>query len=100
MWSVLRHGGVKTFFRVDSKNVMLGDAAGWGLPANAPLYHLPLILELNDQPALNITLAVTAPQPPLLACAGVVGMMAAKPGDKERYLAVRIVSASCVTREK
>ena len=100
LWSVLRHGGVKTFFRVDSKNVMLGDAAGWGLSTNAPLYHLPLILELNDQPALNITLAVTLPQPPLLACAGVVGMIAAKPGDKERHLAVRIVSASCAAREK
>ena len=93
LWSILRRGGVSANFRMESKLIAPAAAADWNLPASAPLYHLPLVLELNRQPALNITLAVTAPQSPLLACGGIVGLVAVRPNDKERFLILRIVSA-------
>lgn len=97
LWSILRRGGVSANLRMESKRIMPADATGWGLPANAALYHLPLVLELNEQPALNITLAVTSPQSPLLACGGIVGLRAERPGDKERFLILRIASAQQAT---
>lgn len=97
LWSILRRGGVSANFRMESKRIAPADPADWGLPANAPMYHLPLVLELNKQPALNITLAVTSPQSPLLACGGIIGLQAERPGDKERFLSLRILSARRAT---
>lgn len=93
LWSILKRGGVSANFRMESKRIAPADPADWGLPVNAALYYLPLVLELNNQPALNITLAVTSPQSPLLACGGIVGLLAERPGDKERFLTLKIVSA-------
>ena len=97
LWSVLKRGGVSANFRMESKRIVPANPADWGLPARASLYHLPLVLELNNQPALNITLAVTSPQPPLLACGGIVGLRAERPEDKENYLILSIDSARCAT---
>lgn len=93
LWSILRRGGVSVNFRMESKRITPASATDWELPPSAALYHLPFVLELNSQPALNIALAVTSPEPPLLACGGIVGLIAERPGDKDRFLAVRIVSA-------
>jgi hypothetical protein len=93
LWSILRRGGVSANFRMESKQIAPADPADWGLPASERLYHLPLVLELNNQLALNITLAVTSPQSPLLACGGIVGLLAERPDEKERFLTLRIVSA-------
>jgi len=38
-------------------------------------------------------LVVTRPKPPFLACAGVVGLLAERPGDPETYLTLRVLSA-------
>jgi hypothetical protein len=76
-----------------SEHITLANGADWSLPPAQPVYHLPMVLELNNQPALNITLVVTAPQPPLLTCGGIIGMLAERPGDKENYLTLRIISA-------
>lgn len=100
LWSILRRGGVVAHFRMESKRIASANAADWELPASTPLYHLPFVLELNNQPALNVTLAVTSPQSPLLACGDIVGLMAERPGDKERFLTVRTVTAqrTAITR--
>ena len=52
-----------------------------------------MLLELNKQPALRVTFVVTSPKPPLLGCGGIVGMLAEKPGEKETYLTLRVISA-------
>jgi hypothetical protein len=52
-----------------------------------------MVLRLNQHPALNLTLVVTPPHPPLRTCAGVVGLLAEKPDDKDTYLTLRIISA-------
>jgi hypothetical protein len=91
MWSLLR--GVNTNFRFINENLQPGDDTAWGLPDRLRVYYLPIVLELNKHPALNITFVATSPRPPLLPCAGVVALLAEKPGDKRTYLTLRIISA-------
>jgi hypothetical protein len=98
LWSIIKHGGVTASFRMLSKQIAPAPATDWGLPETLPLYHLPFVMELNGQPALNITLAVTSPDSPLLPCAGVVGLMAKRPDDEKRFLILRVVSAKRATR--
>jgi hypothetical protein len=91
MWSLVR--GVKTNFRFVNENLRAGDDSAWGFPDRSSVYYLPLVLELNKHPALNITFVATNPRPPLLPCAGVVAFLAEKPGHKQTYLTLRIISA-------
>jgi hypothetical protein len=107
IWSIVRHVGVTasiyfrqeqiqkgTFEQVGMSNLkaLAGEPSG---SAGRPefVYHVPLEMQLNNQPALNVTLFATAPRPPLLLCGGVVGLLAEKPGDKETYLTLRVISA-------
>jgi hypothetical protein len=94
LWSLLWHGGItSTGFAWDSKRLLPADAAGWGVPGHPAAYYCPITLVLNQHPSLELTLVVTAPDPPLLSCAGVLGLLAEKPGEKQVYLSLRIVSA-------
>jgi len=93
LWSIMRRGGISTFFQMRSEHIAPANASAWGLPPAQPVYYVPMVLELNNQPSLNITLVVTAPEPPLLTCGGIVGMLAERPGDQENYLTLRIISA-------
>jgi hypothetical protein len=93
VWSIMRHGGVNANLAIDQDHLAPADSAAWALPAAQPMYDMPLVLELNKQPALRITLTVTTPLPPLLACGGIVGLLAERPDDKETWLTVRVISA-------
>jgi len=94
LWSLLWHGGItSTGFHWDQKHLLPADAAGWGVAGHPAAYYCPMTLLLNHHPSLELTLVVTAPDPPLLSCAGVLGLLAEKPGDKQVYLSLRIVSA-------
>ena len=50
------------------------------------------MVELNQQPALNITLLVTDPHPSLMACGGIVGFVARNPIDAKNYATLRVIS--------
>jgi len=93
LWSVIRHVGVTVNFRFDVKHVAPAKPEEWGLPSGSAIYYFPMAVELNNQLALRVTFAVTSARPPLLACGGIIGMLAERPGDKETYLTLRIVSA-------
>ena len=92
-WSLLRNVGIKSVGLRFGKGMAPASAATWGLPETAPAYLFPLNLDLNDHPALNLTFVVTSPNPPLLASAGVVGLLAENPSGPEKYLTLRILSA-------
>jgi len=92
-WSIIRHVGIKSVSLRFNKGAGQTKAGLWGLPDSAPASHFPMVLDLNDQRALNLRFVVTSPNPPLLACAGVVGMLAEHPSEKEKYLTLRVVSA-------
>ena len=92
LWSIIKHRGVQAGIYF-GESAAPADPADWGLPASTPVYYFPGMLRLNGQPALKITLIVTAPRPPLLVCGGVVGLLAEKIGDDETYLTLRVISA-------
>lgn len=98
-WSMLRNAGIKSIGLEFKKGTAPGQAAAWGLPDLAPIYYVPMILEMNHQAALKLTFVVTSPHPPLLACAGVVGMLAEKPDDPQKYLTLRVISARLKKRQ-
>jgi hypothetical protein len=93
VWSMVRHVGVSANLRFETEQFRAADAFAWQTSENAPAYYFPMALDLNNQPALKLTLVVTTPKSPLLGCGGIVGMLAEKPGEKETYLTLRIVSA-------
>ena len=92
-WSLIRHVGIRSVDLRFNKGAGQTKPALWGLPESAPASHFPMVLDLNDQRALNLRFVVTSPNPPLLACAGVVGMLAEHPNEKDKYLTLRVVSA-------
>jgi hypothetical protein len=66
--------------------------SAWGMADEAPIYEIPMVLMLNDHPSLEFIMIVTAPRPPLLTSAGIIGVIAQKPGKKEPELTIRIIS--------
>lgn len=88
MWSIARHKGVTANFRFVSQIKEREVGA-----REFPVYEIPLVLELNSQPSLTITLVATAPRPPLLACGGILGLVATRPGVTNSFLAVQMLSA-------
>ena len=93
-WSRIRNRGIKEVeFHFERERVEQVRAGEEALSEFGPVYHLPLVLKLNKDPALNLTFIVTSPNPPLLACAGVVGLLAEKPGQTQNYLTFRVLTA-------
>ena len=94
IWSILLHGGVNSVdFSWQLDHLGPAQASSWDLPAPLSAYYLPMVLNLNKHPSLRLTLVVAPPRPPLLACGGIVGVLAEKPSDKDTYLTLRVVSA-------
>ena len=94
LWSIVKHRGVSAgmwFDLDDIRPVTL--PAKWNLPTDSPVYALPLSVELNGQPAINATLLITDPRPPLLGCGGIVGFIAENPLDKQNYMTLQVISA-------
>jgi hypothetical protein len=54
---------------------------------------LPTTLSIHDHEALALTMIVAPPRPPLLACGGIIGLLAENPEDAENYMTIRIISA-------
>lgn len=92
-WSLVRNAGIRSVGLRFIKGAGQAEPARWNLPGSVPANHFPMVLDLNDQRALNLRFVVTSPNPPLLACAGVIGMLAEHPTEKDNYLTLRIISA-------
>ena len=94
LWSLLWNRGISnTEFRWDLPHIAPADASSWHVSGQPAAYYCPMTLSLNHHPSLELTMVVTAPHPPLLSCGGVLGVLAEKPGDKQIYLTLRVVSA-------
>ena len=93
IWSILRHGGVRASFNLVPDQVAHAGEAICDLPGHPPAYLFPIAFKLNEHRALDITLIVTSPRRPLLACGGVIGLLAENPIDSNEYLTLRVLSA-------
>lgn len=92
VWSWLRKGGLQVGIDLEP-DVKALDGAAWGLAAGSPVYSLPMSVTINSHHALDVTLIVTAPRAPLLACGGIIGFLAENPAHKDNYVTVRVVDA-------
>jgi hypothetical protein len=91
VWSVIRQLGVHTGFKFGGSSVQIapeGKAA-----VQQPVYLLPVLLSLNNVPAVRANLAVTEPRPPLQAGAGILAVCAEHPTETDRRLFIRVLSA-------
>jgi hypothetical protein len=94
LWSIVKHAGIQANFNFKLDDIAPRSMpAGWDLPGHAPVYKLPISLTLNGEPAINVTLFVTNPHPPLLTCGGIIGFLVEDPVNKENYMTLRILSA-------
>jgi hypothetical protein len=101
MWSIVRHVGVTAWMGMDFDTVSpLTLPAQWGVPGGTQVFTLPIMVELNQQPALNATLLVTDPRPSLLACGGIVGFVAQNPKNDQIYVTLRVISTRWGTGAK
>lgn len=91
LWSVVSHFGVKTTFTYGWQDVQV---APEGTDAvQQPVYLLPVLLSLNDAPAVKANLAVSEPRPPLQTGAGILALCAEHPTATDRRLFIRMLSA-------
>jgi hypothetical protein len=94
VWSLIRHAGIKNLNLVFlPKQAAVLTNAPVNLPGNPPVYSFPMGIDLDGHRALNLTFVVTAPRPPILACAGIVGLLAERLGDTNTYLTLQVISA-------
>ncbi len=93
-WSIIRSGGKMPDIGINAQSEMNAlDPVPWGLAKGTATWSIGYQLSLNTKPALNFQLAVTAPRPPLLPCAGIVGLAAARPDGKGPVLTLQIITA-------
>jgi hypothetical protein len=95
IWSVIEHLGVSADLMFDAKHLGPADLTPFGIGGHSSAYYFPMLFKLNHRLALTVTFLVTDSRPPLLSCGGIVGLLAERPGDKETYLTLRIISARC-----
>jgi hypothetical protein len=92
IWSVIKHGGKVNASLKSGSDFALVEPAGWVLPGLS-LSRFPINIALNETPTLRCTLLVTSPRPPLLTCAGIIGIAAEPPGNSDKRLDIRIIAA-------
>jgi hypothetical protein len=94
LWSIVKHGGIHAGIWFPLEDIRpLTLPARWNLPGDTPVYTLPMSIDLNGQPAINATLLVTDPRPPLLGCGGIIGFIAENPVDKQNFMTLQVISA-------
>ncbi len=93
IWSIAWHLGVRVDMRFVAEEISSTKVVDWGLPGAPEAFYFPVAVTLNKHPALKVTLVVTRPVPPLLACGGVLGFVAERPNHPDIYLTLRIISA-------
>lgn len=92
-WSMVTHNGdLKPSFKPDYSKIGIPvDSKAWS-PALPPAYRCPMLILLNEKPSLEAELVVTAPQPPLLNCAGVIGMVVMPASNRTKHLIIRVLA--------
>ncbi|WP_442891218.1 hypothetical protein [Congregicoccus parvus] len=93
-WAIVRRfGRMEWSVRFESGSVEVLEPVRVGLPPGISAHQLPFTLLVNERPVLECMLLVVPAHPPLLTSAGIVGLVARRPGNDERRLVVRVLSA-------
>ena len=89
LWSIVRRG---LDFRIKLQSAELSrlEPERWNLPA--PVYRMPLKLLIGGEDALDCSLSVTDPRPPLRTCAGILEISASSPQKIGIRVAIRVIA--------
>jgi hypothetical protein len=88
--SVLRSGGVSLGLAMQAKDAELVEPP----PLGAEIaYRVPLVVQVNDRPALECTLLLARATPPLGPCNGLLAIEGVNPKDSRKRLTVRLLAA-------
>ena len=93
---VFRHGADSSLnfnFRL-GHGAMGGQEIFWPDAKHGDFGGLMFDLEVFKKPVLRVMLFVTNPRPPLMVSAGIVGIVAFSPSKPDRFVAVRVLSAT------
>lgn len=91
LWSVISNLGASVVLRPQFHRTMQRTSP---LPGNYdPTWSLPMELEVNGRPALDIELLVADPSPPFALCGGLFGARARHPEDPELEFSLLLLSA-------
>lgn len=89
-WSLLTNGG-KTHVRLEyvSQRIQKLD----NVRPDLPQYAFPVLVMVNEKPAMAVVLVVTEPRAPFATTAGVIAIHAGRPYDNQPQLTVRLVGS-------
>ncbi|MBE2214374.1 MAG: hypothetical protein IAE82_10925 [Opitutaceae bacterium] len=94
IWSVLtRFGRLETDFRFRSGEVVPSAEAPLGFAGIGRCFVVPFTFSINGEPALECSMLVTEPRPPLRMCGGIVAVVADVPGRSDVRLIVRVLAS-------
>lgn len=85
-WSILTNWGVRVTFEVD---FFAAERCASSETSSEELWSVPLVLKLNDQPAMHALVLVGASDGPAGVAAGIRGIVAQHPSDADRCVHVR-----------
>jgi hypothetical protein len=91
LWTAVRRMNFGLFFNYDWKRLIRDDGAKYGV--KDPVYTLPFALTVFGTHVANGAWIVTAARPPLLACAGVIGLIIEPPDSPSKRLEMRVIAA-------
>jgi hypothetical protein len=89
-WAWLGSGNTGFFF--EPPNIVRLDGERWGIPGT-PVYYSPFTYWLKGHAAMKGAFYFTSPQPPLLTCAGILGLEVSSPKHPEKTLELRVLAA-------
>jgi hypothetical protein len=92
VWSFVKRRGIDLGLQLGDNSVAIAALPAWQGPA-LPQYRMSFELKINDVPAVECSLFVTQPIPPLLTTAGIIGIVAQPPGKPEKQLEIRLVGS-------
>ncbi len=90
-WALVKSGGRVSDVNIDFASHLSQRNQPQNWPLSTPLYSLPFTLMINRKDSLVCMMGVTAPKPPLLASAGIIGIAAGQPSGKGPRLMLQIV---------
>jgi len=92
-WALLIPGGLSYSFKIMAPNPQEDRRPLPALDGGRRAYLLPVMIDINGEPAIQCVLSVTDPLPPVELCAGVVGIDGARVSDPSCKFNVRLLAA-------
>ncbi|MEM7199181.1 MAG: hypothetical protein AAF628_02880 [Planctomycetota bacterium] len=89
VWSVVTNLGVRTDITLSRSVPWDGASMGW----HGQGLRTPLAVRFNGRPALDCSIATVPPNAPVHVCAGILSLVASRPGDSGITLKMTAVSA-------